>query len=330
MKNKIPTIFSKFRADQNVRKKSKEEIDSLLTLSSETEEGKEQYTNKRVRLLDEGAIMYRDGTIRLYITKGAIQEFYDKLDSDYVGYISLAHAEMVKMPLSLGYWTKDDLHLETDDDGRTHMDVDLHLNKDLYIVKDILSQGIELAVSADLLCNYDWDLSWKLHTPIVDKINIEGFAIVSNPGNAASGGIRLSEGETMKLDEFKEKLSAIDETLEPKEPEEKPEEKEELSAETQAFIEQLMNKHEDLAKKYTELMNKNEELSAKLEKLEKAPQEPEEKKDETKEENLESKSKEEVNEDYIRNFLAAVGNIATNGAQVNKKEEKPVNPVIGL
>ena len=77
-------------------------------------------------------------------------------------------------------------------------------------------------------------------------------------------------------------------------------------------------------------MNKNEELSAKLEKLEKAPQEPEEKKDETKEENLESKSKEEVNEDYIRNFLAAVGNIATNGAQVNKKEEKPVNPVIGL
>lgn len=330
MKNKIPTIFSKFRADQNIRKKSKEEIDSLLTLSSGTKD-KDQYTNKKVRLLDEGAIMYRDGTIRLYITKGAIQEFYDKLDSDYVGYISLAHAEMVKMPLSLGYWTKEDLHLETDDDGRTHMDVDLHLNQDLYIVKDILSQGIELAVSADLLCSYDWDLSWKLHTPIVDKINIEGFAIVSNPGNAASGGIRLSEGETMKLDEFKEKLNAIDETLEPKEPEEKPEEKEELSAETQEFIEELMNKHEDLAKKYTELMNKNEELSAKLEKLEpKEPKEPEEKKEETKEENLESKSKEDVNEDYIRNFLAAMGTIATNGAQGTKKEEKPVNPVIGL
>lgn len=78
-------------------------------------------------------------------------------------------------------------------------------------------------------------------------------------------------------------------------------------------------------------MNKNEELSAKLEKLEsKEPKEPEEKKEETKEENLESKSKEDVNEDYIRNFLSAMGTIATNGAQGTKKEEKPVNPVIGL
>ncbi len=328
MKNKVPTIFSKFKADQKNRKKSKKEIDSMLTLSSGTE-NKDQYTDKKVRLLDEGAIMYSDGTIRFYITKGAIQEFYDKLDSDYVGYISLAHAEMYEMPLSLGYWTKEDLHLETDEDGRTHMDVDLHLNKDLYIVKDILSQGIDLAVSADLLCTYDYDLSYTLNTPIVDKIDIEGFAIVSNPGNAESGGIRLSEGEAMKLDEFKQKLNAVDQTIDPEEPNKDMEEKEELSEEAQTFIQEVMDKYEALAAKYAEEKQKNEQLSAEVESLKNKQEEKED--DKEKEDNKEKLDANQTNpnEDYIRQFLDSMGKIASQGAS-GKPQEKPVDPVTGL
>ncbi len=339
MKNKIPTIFSKFKADQKNRKKSKKEIDSLLTLSSTVDDN---YTNKRVRLLDEGAIMYGDGTIRLYITKGAIQDFYDNLDSEYVGYISLAHAEMYQMPLSLGYWTKEDLHLETDQDGRTHLDVDLHLNQDLYTVKDILSQGIDLAVSADLMCGYDHETSYRLHTPIVNEINIPGFAIVGNPGNAESGGIRLNEGETMKLDEFKEKLSAVNQKIEPKEPEEKPEEKEELSEDVQAFIQEVMDSYEALATKYAEEKQRNEQLSAEIEALkEKKPEEKPKEKEEKLNEKSEEKEGEEVkekldtnpenpNEDYIRQFLASMGQLAAQGAPGTKPKEKPADQVIGL
>ena len=58
-----PTIFSLFGKDQDKRKKSKKEIDSILTLSQSPDEN-ENYTDQRVRLLDEGAIMRSDGSIR--------------------------------------------------------------------------------------------------------------------------------------------------------------------------------------------------------------------------------------------------------------------------
>lgn len=323
-----PTIFSLFGKDQDKRKKSKKEIDSILTLSQSPDEN-ENYTDQRVRLLDEGAIMRSDGSVRFYITKGAIQEFYDKLDSKYVGYISLAHADLFAMPLSLGYWTKDDLHLETSEDGRTHLDVDLHLNKDMNIVKDILSQDIDLAVSADLKCKYNWELSMKLNTPIVDHIGMDGFAVVGNPGNAASGGIRLSEGETMKLEDFKNKMGEVDTKLaeaKPKEEEKQEEKTEELSAEAQAMLDEIFEKYEKLAQDYTQALEKITALESKVEELSAKPDDkPEEKADDKPKEKL---NENPTTEEAIRLFLNSMGTMAANGAQ--EKTDTPTDPIWGV
>ena len=42
-----------------------------------------------VRLLDEGTVLYGDGSIRSYIKRGTIKEFYDSLEDDYIGYINI-------------------------------------------------------------------------------------------------------------------------------------------------------------------------------------------------------------------------------------------------
>lgn len=55
-----------------------------------------------VWLLDEGIVLYGDGSIWSYIKCGIIKEFYDFLEDDYIGYINIGYINFVMLLIFVG------------------------------------------------------------------------------------------------------------------------------------------------------------------------------------------------------------------------------------
>lgn len=214
-------------------------LDNQVNLSSEdTNVNKlsvERVDNNKgyMTLLSEGSVLYKDRTIRMYITKGTLEKFYNNLDDSYEGYVTTGHLSTDSFPIRQGYFKKEDLLLVKDSNGRYDLLVKPHLNLELSSMKDLLIQDEPFAISSEFLSSeveltdemlneysklakYNMDLGGEPYFPIVDEVNILGFSFVANPGNAKSGGyepsmLKRNEEERLtnkeKLDEILEKLS---------------------------------------------------------------------------------------------------------------------------
>lgn len=214
-----PTIFKWFDESITKRKKAKKDMEQIINLSNNgipvsCLSNTEQSSDNSIRLLDEGAVLFDDGEIRVWIEKGTLQKFYDELPDDYVGYINLGHIDLASMPLVLGTWTKQDLELVDLDDGRQGLNVRPHINTDLNIVQDLMQQDIPLAVSVEVQWGWDEENSELMGAFVANDCFIYGFSVVGNPANVNSDNIKL-KGEGMKLQELFEKFSDVEDS-EPK------------------------------------------------------------------------------------------------------------------
>ena len=196
------------------RKLRKKEYDDIMTLSVDS--------TQKVRLLDEGMVVSAYGDPLFYIMKGTLQKYLDNLPDDYEGSINLGHMDFATFPILLGKWTKKDMSLVDIGDGRMALDVDLRLDDENFIVKELKRAEYDLAVSAEFGYHLNEEFTEKYGLEILDEIFISDFAIVGEPGNVNSSGIRLKgakmtvkelnaalEGEKVDLSEINKKLDAL-------------------------------------------------------------------------------------------------------------------------
>lgn len=174
-----------------------------------------------VRMLDEGVVVDGDGYCYAVIKKGTLKDFYENLPDDFEGYIDRDHV----YALRLGKYTKKDMKLVSTGDGRYGIDINVKLDDDYYATRDLMKQGEHRAVSVEMAIDFDeFGLADKITgdkkqgkylVPIINKVNILGYAVCENPKNANSIKDDLLdkasvEGDNMNEDELK-KLAAEDE-----------------------------------------------------------------------------------------------------------------------
>lgn len=183
------------------RRLAKEQYDSLITLSTG---GK-----GRLRLLDEGAIVYADGSLDCYIEKGTLQKYVDELPDDFKGYINLGHMSFAIFPFYLGEWTKKDLSLEDIGDGRKALYVTPHFYQDSVFVQELKRRDYTIGISAEFYPEGEYKaipVDTEGNTDYIlciNGVNIDEFGVVGECGNVNSSGIRLQGGEDLgKLKEL--------------------------------------------------------------------------------------------------------------------------------
>lgn len=264
------------------RRLAKEQYDSLITLSTG---GK-----GRLRLLDEGAIVYADGSLDCYIEKGTLQKYVDELPDDFKGYINLGHMSFATFPFYLGEWTKKDLSIEDIGDGRKALYVTPHFYQDSVFVKELKRRDYSIGISAEFYYEGEYKavpVDTEGHTDYVlciNGVNIDEFGVVGECGNVNSSGIHLQGGEDLgKLKElFKtlieeeaeeeiiEEETVEDETIDEEETEDTAEEEtaEEAAEEESADMKEVLDTISDLQAENAELKAENEKLSVKVAEME--------------------------------------------------------------
>lgn len=220
----------------NVYLEQKDSLDSIMNLSKTGKESEKlsvdrlDNPNGYMTLLSEGSVLYPDGTIRLYICKGTLKDWYDNLADDFEGYVSTGHRDLNAYPVREGYFRKSDLKLVGDEHGRHDLLVKPHVNLELSNIKDLLLQDEPFAISSEFmwyhkeigeedleeftkLAEYNLEHGGSIDVPITDRVEISGFSFVGNPGNAKSGGYEPSllvrnEEEHLKNKEILDKVLA--------------------------------------------------------------------------------------------------------------------------
>ena len=220
----------------NVYLEQKDSLDSIMNLSKTGKESEKlsvdrlDNPNGYMTLLSEGSVLYPDGTIRLYICKGTLKDWYDNLADDFEGYVSTGHRDLNAYPVREGYFRKSDLKLVVDEYGRHDLLVKPHVNLELSNIKDLLLQDEPFAISSEFmwyhkeigeedleeftkLAEYNLEHGGSIDVPITDRVEISGFSFVGNPGNAKSGGYEPSllvrnEEEHLKNKEILDKVLA--------------------------------------------------------------------------------------------------------------------------
>lgn len=220
----------------NVYLEQKDSLDSIMNLSKTGKESEKlsvdrlDNPNGYMTLLSEGSVLYPDGTIRLYICKGTLKNWYDNLADDFEGYVSTGHRDLNAYPVREGYFRKNDLKLVVDEHGRYDLLVKPHVNLELSNIKDLLLQDEPFAISSEFmwyhkdigeedleeftkLAEYNLEHGGSIDVPITDRVEISGFSFVGNPGNAKSGGYEPSllvrnEEEHLKNKEILDKVLA--------------------------------------------------------------------------------------------------------------------------
>lgn len=180
------------------KKGNKEQLSIVSDSTVDTEQG-------YMVLLSEGSLLYNDGTIRLYITKGTIEKWYNSIDDSFEGYVTTGHVSTDSNPIREGYFTKENLKIVNNKDGRVDLLVKPVVNLELSNVKDLIIQNEPFAISAELLAYpasedvmksdeyeilslYNQAKGGSEEVSVTDTIEIQGFSFVGNPGNARSGG----------------------------------------------------------------------------------------------------------------------------------------------
>nr|DAT69442.1 MAG TPA: hypothetical protein [Caudoviricetes sp.] len=220
----------------NVYLEQKDSLDSIMNLSKTGKESEKlsvdrlDNPNGYMTLLSEGSVLYPDGTIRLYLCKGTLKNWYDNLADDFEGYVSTGHRDLNAYPVREGYFRKNDLKLVVDEHGRYDLLVKPHVNLELSNIKDLLLQDEPFAISSEFmwyhkdigeedleeftkLAEYNLEHGGSIDVPITDRVEISGFSFVGNPGNAKSGGYEPSllvrnEEEHLKNKEILDKVLA--------------------------------------------------------------------------------------------------------------------------
>ena len=225
-----PTIFQWIKESVDKRKKQKKEIDLSVNLSDQSNDlvnlSSVSYAeNKPIRILDEGALTYLDGDVRLFFKLGSIDKFLESIPNDYVGYVNLGHLNIMEIPFNFGYWTKNDLSIvEIDEKGRKGLEVTPHMDeRKMEILKSLWDKDVPFSVSSEVKCIYDKEESIRMGYPVVDQFFIAGFSLVGNPANTSSSDVSLSEslseGDNMDLKKIKELLGLTELSSEEKEEE---------------------------------------------------------------------------------------------------------------
>ena len=222
-----------------IRKRKKKEFDDLCTLSASKDfkpfvQLSVSDNGKKVRLLDEGVINDANGNPLFYIKKGVLKAFYENLADDYVGSINLGHLPFATFPMLLGQWAKKDLMLVDLEGGRQGLDVKLNLDEKSILVKELRRQSFTLAVSAEFFFEIDYEKSETMQLEVLKSIEIKDFAIVGEPGNVNSDGIKLKGGNEIMGNPLEKLLATLGEKKETEKTEkvEEVEETEELKEET--------------------------------------------------------------------------------------------------
>lgn len=220
----------------NVYLEQKDSLDSIMNLSKTGKESEKlsvdrlDNPNGYMTLLSEGSVLYPDGTLRLYICKGTLKDWYDNLADNFEGYVSTGHRDLNAYPVREGYFRKSDLKLVVDEHGRHDLLVKPHVNLELSNIKDLLLQDEPFAISSEFmwyhkeigeedleeftkLAEYNLEHGGSIDVPITDRVEISGFSFVGNPGNAKSGGYEPSllvrnEEEHLKNKEILDKVLA--------------------------------------------------------------------------------------------------------------------------
>lgn len=220
----------------NVYLEQKDSLDSIMNLSKTGKESEKlsvdrlDNPNGYMTLLSEGSVLYPDGTIRLYICKGTLKNWYDNLPDNFEGYVSTGHRDLNAYPVREGYFRKSDLKLVVDEQGRYDLLVKPHVNLELSNIRDLLLQDEPFAISSEFmwyhkeigeedleeftkLAEYNLEHGGSIDVPITDRVEISGFSFVGNPGNAKSGGYEPSllvrnEEEHLKNKEILDKVLA--------------------------------------------------------------------------------------------------------------------------
>lgn len=148
-----------------------------------------------VRLLDEGVVVEGDGTVYAVIKKGVVKSWYDSLPKDFVGNIDKDHNRSI----DLGTFTKADLKLVELEDGRYGVDVNVKLDDELYATRDLKRMGNRKAISSEFYSEQKEFIKQSVITgtekniygfdylvPLIDEIQITGYAVVDSPKNANS------------------------------------------------------------------------------------------------------------------------------------------------
>lgn len=229
-------IAGKIMNEINDYLEKKDMLDNILNLSQKSTEkeclsvDKVDNNDGYMTLLSEGSVLYQDGTIRLYLCKGTLKNWYDSIDESFEGYVSTGHRDLNSYPVREGYFRKNDLKLIQDSNGRYDLLVKPHVNTQLSNVKDMILQDEPFAISSEFLwyhkdigdedieeyaklIAYNVEHGGDIDVPITDKVEITGFSFVGNPGNAKSGGYDPSllvrnEEEHLKSKEILEKVLA--------------------------------------------------------------------------------------------------------------------------
>lgn len=196
------------------------EVNTLFTHEREVDFSSKNEENW-VRMLDEGTVVDGDGYCYAVIKKGVLKDFFDNLPDSFEGYIDRDHV----YALRLGNYTKKDMKLVSTGNGRYGIDINVKLDDDYYATRDLLKQGEHRAVSVEMAIDFDeFGMADKITgdkkqgkylVPIINKVNILGYAVCENPKNANSIKDDLLdkasvEGDDMNEDELK-KLAAEDE-----------------------------------------------------------------------------------------------------------------------
>lgn len=189
------------------RKMDKKAWDKQFDLSADSKNS--------IRLLDEGMVTYSDGSPLFYIKKGTLSKLVSSMKDEYVGSINLGHMEFSRFPFILGTWKKKDLSLVDIGDGRQALDVVPHFDHDSVFINELKRLPYDVAVSAEFRCHIDWELTERYGVEVVDEIYPENFnfAIVGEPGNVNSAGLKLAlKGENMSLEELSAAIEAREAT----------------------------------------------------------------------------------------------------------------------
>lgn len=195
-----------------MRKIKKRNYDKIITLNADEEK------SQKVRLLDEGMVVYAGGEPDFYIAKGTLQKYLNALPDDFIGTINLGHMDFATFPIVLGTWTKKDLSIVQNEDGRDSLWVDMKLDYGNPLVQALMRQSYDVGVSAEFTYTENEELTIKANRelakdgenayfPVFDEIFIKAFAIVGECGNVNSDGIQL--GGKMKFEEMNEILNSI-------------------------------------------------------------------------------------------------------------------------
>lgn len=195
-------------------------VDAMFSHEREADFTKRDEENW-VRMLDEGTVVDGEGWCYAVIEKGVLKDFYDSLPDNFEGYIDKDHIYAIR----LGKYTKKDMRLVPLENDRYAIDINVKLDDDYYATRDLLKQGEHRAVSVEMKIGVDeFGIADKITgdkkqgkylVPIINKVDILGYAVCENPKNANSIKDDLLdkasvEGDNMN-DEDMKKLAAEDE-----------------------------------------------------------------------------------------------------------------------